>query len=92
MVPVTVHEVFGRISFGLVQQRIRVRGDFHGAVYVGHINQLGSIRGQAVIINSGRDIRKLLAPAQFPVPVRRTVQLSTLQEEDGQSIRTPAGR
>ena len=52
VVPVAVHQIFGRVGLGLVQQRVGVRGNFHGAVYGRNIYQLRRVRRQQIVVNS----------------------------------------
>ena len=92
VVPVAVHQVLGGVGLGLVQQGIRVRGHFHGTVYIGYIHHLGAVRGQLVIVYSAGDIGHQFPLSQLVVGKRGLEELAALQEEDGFSVGAPAGR
>ena len=92
VVPVPVHQVLRGIGFRLGEQRIRVRGHLYGAVYVGHVNELGLVRRQEIIVHAGGNVRQLRAPAQLAAFERSFVQLTALQEVDGAAVLAPSGR
>ena len=92
VVPVPVHQVLRGIGFRLGKQRVRICGHLHGAVYVGHVNELGLVRRQEIIVHAGGNVRQLRAPAQLAAFERSFVQLSALEEVNGAPVPAPPGR
>ena len=92
VVPVPVHQVLRGIGFRLGKQRIRICGHLYGAVHIGHVNELGLVRRQEIIVHAGGNVRQLRAPAQLAAFERSFVQLSALEEVDGAAVLAPPGR
>ena len=91
VVPVAVHQVFGRVRIGLGQQRVGVHGTLDGAVHRAHIHDLGGIRRKGEFIDPPLDVRNLETTAQFAGFVGSLPDLATLEEEDPSAVRGPAG-
>ena len=91
MVPVAVHQVFGRVSIGLVQQRVGVHGTLDGAVHHAHVHDLGGVRGKGELVDALGHIRHLDPLAQPAGLVGGLPDLAALEEEDPAAVRGPAG-
>ena len=91
MVPVTIHQVFGRIGLGLGQERVGVDGTLNGAGDRTHKHQLAAVRREGEFTDPLLHVRYLDAPAQFPVLEGGLPDLPALKEKDGVPIRRPTG-
>ena len=91
VVPVAVHQVFGRVRIGLVQERVGVHGTLDGAVHRAHVHDLGGVRGKGEFIDPPFDVRHLQALAQLAGLVGSLPDLAALEEEDPAAVRGPAG-
>ena len=89
VVPVAVHEVFGGVGLSLVETRVG-RG-LHRGMNGGDVHYLLAVRGDGEFAHPCGDVADFHLLAQLAAAEGSLPDLAALDEEDGLSVRHPAG-